>query len=183
VGARVLVDEVYLDATYENTPRSSIHLGPEFVVTSSLTKVYGVSGLRCGWILAEAELARAMWRMNDVMAATLVHPGELLSVAVFERLDALRERFRWIVEVDRKVLTEFLDRTEGVRAVRTGWGTTSFLRLAGGDVDGFLAKLRAERETSAVPGRFFGAPECFRVGMGVNHEMFAEGLRRIEEVL
>jgi aspartate/methionine/tyrosine aminotransferase len=37
VGARVLVDEVYLDAVYENTPRSAIHLGPEFVVTNSLT--------------------------------------------------------------------------------------------------------------------------------------------------
>ena len=83
VGARVLVDEVYLDAVYENTPRTSFHLGAEFVVTSSLTKVYGVSGLRCGWILAEAELARAMWRMNDLFAATPVHPGELLSVAVF----------------------------------------------------------------------------------------------------
>jgi aspartate/methionine/tyrosine aminotransferase len=112
-----------------------------------------------------------------------VHPGELLSVAVFERLAALRERFRRIVEVDRKVLAEFLDRTERVRAVRTEWGTTSFLRLASGDVEGFLAKLLAERETSAVPGRFFGAPECFRVGMGVNHEMFVEGLRRIEEAL
>ena len=52
VGALVLVDEVYLDAVYEDTPRTSFHLGPEFVVTSSLTKVYGVSGLRCGWILA-----------------------------------------------------------------------------------------------------------------------------------
>src|SRR5712675_1810454 len=40
VGALVLVDEVYLDAVYENTPRTSFHLGPEFVVTSSLTKVY-----------------------------------------------------------------------------------------------------------------------------------------------
>jgi aspartate/methionine/tyrosine aminotransferase len=183
VGARVLVDEVYLDAVYENTPRTSFHLGPQFVVTSSLTKVYGVSGLRCGWILAEPELARAIWRMNDVMAATPVHPGQLLSVAVFERLDTLRRRFRRIVELDRKVLTEFLDRVEHVSAVRTEWGTTSFLRLAGGDADGFLAKLRAERETSAVPGRFFGAPDCFRVGMGVDHEMFAEGLRRIEEAL
>ena len=52
VGALVLVDEVYLDAVYQRTPRTSFHLGPEFVVTSSLTKVYGVSGLRCGWILA-----------------------------------------------------------------------------------------------------------------------------------
>jgi aspartate/methionine/tyrosine aminotransferase len=183
VGARVLVDEVYLDAVYENTPRTSFHLGAEFVVTSSLTKVYGVSGLRCGWILAEAELARAMWRMNDLLAATPVHPGELLSVAVFEKLDAMRERFRRIVEADRKVLAGFLDRTQGVSAVRTEWGTTSFLRLASGDADGFLARLRTERETSAVPGRFFGTPECFRVGMGVNHEMFAEGLRRIEESL
>ena len=113
VGARVLVDEVYLDAVYENTPRTSFHLGPEFVVTSSLTKVYGVSGLRCGWILAEPDLARAMWRMNDLFAATPVHPGELLSVAVFEKLDAVRERFRRIVEADRKVLAEFLDRTHG----------------------------------------------------------------------
>jgi len=48
VGAFVLVDEVYLDAVYEETPRTSFHLGPEFIVTSSLTKVYGVSGLRCG---------------------------------------------------------------------------------------------------------------------------------------
>src|SRR4029450_6356736 len=45
IGALVLVDEVYLDAVYEETPRTSFHLGPEFIVTSSLTKVYGVSGL------------------------------------------------------------------------------------------------------------------------------------------
>ena len=183
VGARVLVDEVYLDAVYENTPRTSFHLGAEFVVTSSLTKVYGVSGLRCGWILAEAGMARAMWRMNDLFAATPVHPGELLSAAVFGQLDAVRERFRRIVEADRKVLAEFLDRTQAVSAVPTKWGTTAFLRLARAEANEFLAKLRVERDTSAVPGRFFGAPECFRVGMGVNHEMFAEGLRRIEQAL
>src|SRR5437660_4997682 len=55
IGALVLVDEVYLDAVYQRTPRTSFHLGPEFVVTSSLTKVYGVSGLRCGWILARPD--------------------------------------------------------------------------------------------------------------------------------
>ncbi|MCU1232637.1 MAG: aminotransferase [Candidatus Solibacter sp.] len=183
VGARVLVDEVYLDAVYENTPRTSFHLGPEFVVTSSLTKVYGVSGLRCGWILAAPDLARAMWRMNDVMAATPVHPGELLSVVVFEQWERVRDRFRRIVIADRAVLNAFLDRAPNVSAARTEWGTTCFLRLAAGDADAFLACLRSERETSAVPGRFFGMPQCFRIGMGVNSEMFAEGLRRIEESL
>jgi aspartate/methionine/tyrosine aminotransferase len=183
VGATVLVDEVYLDAVYEDTPRTSFHLGPEFVVTSSLTKMYGVSGLRCGWILTRPDLARAMWRMNDVMAATPVHPGELLSVAVFQNLEKLRDRFRRLVTADRHELALFLDRTPQVSAARTGWGTTCFLRMANGDADGFLERLRAERETSAVPGRFFGMPECFRIGMGVNSAMFAEGLRRLEEAL
>jgi len=182
-GARVLVDEVYLDAVYENTPRTSLHLGPEFVVTSSLTKVYGVSGLRCGWILAEPDLARAMWRLNDCMAATPVYPGELLSVAAFAQLDKVRERYRTLVQADRLILNAFLDRTDKVHAVRTPWGTTSFMRVAGGDADAFLARLRSEWETSAVPGRFFENSACFRIGMGVNSEMFAEGLRRLERAL
>ena len=75
VGAHVLVDEVYLDAVYENTPRTSYQLGPEFIVTNSLTKVYGLSGLRCGWILAQPDLARAMWRLNDLFGVDPRAPG------------------------------------------------------------------------------------------------------------
>lgn len=179
VGARVLVDEVYLNAVYEDTPRTSYHLGPEFLATSSLTKVYGVSGLRCGWILARPDLARAMWRLNDLFASTPVHPGELLSVAVFEHLEQVRERARTVVEADRVLLHEFLERETAVTAPRTKFGTTSFLRLRNGDAGQFLTRLRAEYETSAVPGRFFGMPGHFRIGMGVNTKMFGEGLRRI----
>src|SRR5881392_1382592 len=108
IGALVLVDEVYLDAVYEDTPRTSFHLGPEFVVTSSLTKIYGISGLRCGWILARPDLAWKMQRLNDLYSATSVYPGELLGVAAFQHLDLLRERARRIVEADRKLLRDFL---------------------------------------------------------------------------
>ena len=183
VGALVLVDEVYLDAVYQNTPRSSFHLGPEFVATSSLTKIYGMSGLRCGWILAPPELARRIRLLNDVFGATPVHPGELLSVAAFEHLDILRDRARRIVETDRAALAEFLGAETGVSVPPTEWGTTSFVRLRTGGADEFLARLRAGFETSAVPGRFFGMPDHFRIGMGVNSEMFREGLRRLSAAL
>jgi len=179
VGALVLVDEVYLDAVYEGTPRTAFHLGPEFLVTNSLTKVYGLSGLRCGWILARPDLVRRMQSLNNIYGATPAHPPELLSVAAFEQLDAIRERARRIVEADRAVLREFLARQTAVSAPEREWGTTRFLRLRNGDADGFLARLRSEHETSAVPGRFFEMPDHFRIGMGVNTEMFAEGLRRV----
>jgi aspartate/methionine/tyrosine aminotransferase len=180
VGARVLVDEVYLDAVYEDTPRSSIHLGTEFVVTNSLTKVYGLSGIRCGWILAEPDLARAMWRLNDLFASNNAHPAELLAVAAFEHLPQIGNRARKVVDADRLLLGEFLDRQEEFTAQRTDWGTTSLLRRKQGDTEGFLARLRTEQETSAVPGHFFEMPEHFRIGLGVDTEMFREGLRRLE---
>jgi aspartate/methionine/tyrosine aminotransferase len=183
VDALVLVDEVYLDAVYENTPRTSFHLGREFVVTSSLTKVYGVSGLRCGWILAQPDLAWKMRRLNDLYAATPVYPGELLSVAAFKHLNLLRERARRIVEADRNVLRGFLAQQSGVSAVQTDWGTTSFVKLRDGNADAFLERLRSELDTSAVPGRFFEMPDHFRIGMGVNTEMFTEGLNRIGRAL
>src|SRR5438067_6732804 len=186
VGAFVLVDEVYLDAVYEDTPRTSFHLGPEFVVTSSLTKVYGVSGLRCGWILARPELAWKMRRLDDLYSATPVYPAELLSVIAFQHLNLLREKARRIVDADRKLLRDFLVQQSALSAVWTDWGTTSFVHLSRtrrSNVDFFLERLHAEFETSAVPGRFFEMPDYFRIGMGVNTEMFAEGLSRISRAL
>ncbi len=81
------------------------------------------------------------------------------------------------------LLSEFLARQEGVSTPRTNFGTTAVLRLKNGDVEDFLARLRAEYETSAVPGRFFGLPNHFRIGMGVDTEMFREGLQRIGRAL
>jgi aspartate/methionine/tyrosine aminotransferase len=186
VGALVLVDEVYLDAVYEDTPRTSFHLGPEFVVTSSLTKVYGVSGLRCGWILAQPDLAWKMRRLNDLYSTTPVFPGELLSVDTFKHLNLLRERARRVVEADRKLLRDFLKQQSSISAVWTEWGTTSFMRLSrdrGSNVNVFLERLRSKFDTAAVPGRFFEMPDHFRIGMGVDTEMFAEGLSRIGRAL
>jgi aspartate/methionine/tyrosine aminotransferase len=183
VGALVLVDEVYLDAVYERTPRTSFRLGPEFVVTSSLTKVYGVSGLRCGWILARPDLAWKMRRLNDLYSATAVFPGQLLAVAAFKHLNLLRERARRIVEADRKLLRNFLAQQSTISAAWTDWGTTSFMQLPDGNADTFLERLRSEFDTSAVPGRFFEMHDHFRIGMGVNTEMFAEGLSRIGRAL
>ena len=77
-GARVLVDEVYLEALFGQPAPSAFHLGNEFVTTTSLTKAYGLSGLRCGWILAEPELAKKMWRLNDLFGNIPAHPAERL---------------------------------------------------------------------------------------------------------
>lgn len=183
IGAHVLVDEVYLDAVYEKTPRTSFRLGRNFIVTSSLTKVYGASGVRCGWILAQPHHVQAMWRLNDLYGVVPAHAANQISVMLFEHLDAIREKWRKVVTADRAALADFMREHPELTAPATDWGTTAFVRLSGRDTPAFIQRLRDEFETSVVPGRFFGAPDHFRIGMGVNSEMFQEGLRRIGQAL
>jgi len=178
-GAHVLVDEVYLDAIYDKTPATAALLGREFVVTNSLTKLYGLSGLRCGWILAEPRLAWSMRRLNDLFGVIAAHPAELLSLAAFRHLHVIRERARRVLGADGAALREFLLCESAVAAPQTDYGTTAFLKLVRGDADSFFDRLRTSYETTVVPGQFFEMPSHFRIGMGVNSEMFREGLRRI----
>ena len=183
-GARVLVDEVYLDMAFERTPPSSFHLDPEsFVVTSSLTKAYGLSGLRCGWILAEPELARRIWRINDVFGATPVHAAELLSVIALDNLPKIAVRAKSLLGTNRALLNRFFDSCAELDVVRPQFGTVAFPRLRSGDVDRLFNRLRDKYEASVVPGSFFSAPRHFRIGVGGETEMTREALDRLGRTL
>jgi histidinol-phosphate/aromatic aminotransferase/cobyric acid decarboxylase-like protein len=100
-----------------------------FIATSSLTKVYGLSGLRCGWILAAPDLARRMWLLNDLFAATGAHPAERLSVAAFDHLEQFRERARALLTANRQLLDAFLDSRRDIECFRPP-RSRSFLQIA-----------------------------------------------------
>jgi aspartate/methionine/tyrosine aminotransferase len=183
-GARVLVDEVYLEMVFNRAPRSSFLLDPKtFVVTSSLTKVYGLSGLRCGWILAAPELARRMWRMRDLMDASISHVTERMSVVALDHLEQFAQRARHILQVNRGLLDAFLDSRKDLQAVRPEFGTIVFPQLLQGDADGFCNLLREKFDTTVVPGRFFEMPRHFRLGIGGDSKMLEEGLERLGAAL
>jgi aspartate/methionine/tyrosine aminotransferase len=183
-GARVLVDEVYLDMVFDQTPPSSFHLDPKtFVVTSSLTKAYGLSGLRCGWILAEPELARRIWRIHDVYGATPVHAAELLAVIALDNLPAITARARTLLDTNRALLNNFLDSCPELEVVRPQFGTVAFPRLRSGAVEDLFNRLRDNYEASLVPGSFFSASRHFRIGVGGDSEMTREALSRLSYAL
>jgi aspartate/methionine/tyrosine aminotransferase len=183
VNARVLVDEVYIETLFENPPRSAFHLGPEFVVTNSLTKTFGLSGLRCGWIFAEPDLAWRMWLLNDIFAATPVHAGERLSVLALNQIERIARKAKALLDVNRRLVNDFLDSREDLGVVRPQFGTVVFPRLHRGSADQLCQLLREKYETSVVPGRFFELPEHFRIGMGGDTEVLQTGLARLGAAL
>jgi aspartate/methionine/tyrosine aminotransferase len=182
-GARVLVDEVYLETFYGHRPRPALHLGEHFLVTSSLTKAFGLSGIRCGWVLASPELTHRMWRINDLYAATPVHPAELIGVVAFDNLGHVAARAQKILEANRTALAKFLDGRRDLDVFCPEHGTIVFPRLRRGSVEEFIVLLRENYETTVVPGKFFDTPQHFRVGIGGEPEMTRIGLERLGAAL
>lgn len=183
-GIHVLLDEVYRDSLFEEAPPSAARLGQAFVATNSLTKSYGLSGLRCGWILGEAALAERMRRVNDLMAATGPMPTEVMARIALGRLEALTARSRSILEPNRRRIADFLeahrDRLECVVPSRS---MTVFPRLRGPRSGDDLLERLSWQETSIVPGRFFEEPRHFRIGFGIRTADLEEGLRHLSEAL
>ena len=183
VGARVLVDEVYLEAIFDRPRRSAFHLGPNFVVTSSLTKAYGLSGIRCGWVLAAPELVRRMWQIVDFTYGSPVHPAECMAVVALDHLDQIRDRASGLLAANRSLVNDFLRLHPDMVCDSSQLGTTIFPRLRKGSAEKFVALLRDRFETSVVPGEFFEQPQHFRVGFCGLTETVRGGLERMDAAL
>ncbi|MGC2109818.1 MAG: aminotransferase class I/II-fold pyridoxal phosphate-dependent enzyme [Candidatus Korobacteraceae bacterium] len=182
-GARVLVDEVYLEAMYEQRPRTALHLGEHFLVTSSLTKAFGLSGLRCGWVLAASELAQRMWHINDLYGVNAAFPADLLSVIALDHLDLVTARAKGLLQTNRPALESFLRSRDDLEYLLPEFGTIAFPRLKSGSVDELDRLLRQKYETSTVPGSYFDMRQHFRVGIGGDPEMTHTAFERLGAAL
>jgi hypothetical protein len=166
--AYVMVDEVYREMLFAAQPKTAFHIDSKrFLITSSLTKAYGLSGLRCGWILAPAELTDRIWRIHDVHAATYPFMTEYLSLRALEKLPEVANRMKSVLDENRSVLRNFLAERDDLEFFWPEYGTVVFPRLKHGNVTDLCALLRSEFETSVVPGEFFELPDHFRIGIGL----------------
>ncbi|MGB7284938.1 MAG: pyridoxal phosphate-dependent aminotransferase [Candidatus Acidiferrum sp.] len=190
-GVHILVDEVYLEMLFEKSAPFCFPIGQSlgapddnpFIVTSSLTKVYGLSGLRCGWVLAAPALAKRIWLLNDLFGAVAAHPAERMSVMAFDHLELFRERARRLLDANRALIDSFLDSRTDLECFRPPAGTVVFPRLRHGEPDAFFRLLRDKYETTVVPGMFFEMPRHFRIGMGGDTASLRAGLERLSAAL
>ncbi len=177
LGPRVLIDEVYLDAAPGQA--SAALLGDAFICTASLTKVYGLSGLRCGWILASPALTERFWRLNELFSVAQAHSTERLSLIALERLDEVASGTPALLARNRALANAFLQNRDELEVAPMVHNVTCFPRLKHGDVDALNARLRAHHDAAIVPGRFFGLADHFRLGVGMETDLLEAGLERL----
>jgi len=184
VGAQLLVDEVYLECLFRARPQSCVHAGANVLTTNSLTKAYGLDGLRAGWILGPKALVQRARLVNDFMTNNGVAPGEWMTLAAFRHHRAIDDRAHRILDGNLARVRRFLERETRLNAVVPDGGNVIFPRLPGRlDGDRFARRLRERYSTTVVPGRFFEAPRHIRVGFGCRPALLEKGLANISRTL
>lgn len=184
VGATLLIDEVYRGTEHDGVERPSL-FEPDggTVVLGSLSKAYGMPGLRLGWTLAGPELTQALWRRHEYAAISAAGP----SMAIAEQVLApgLRERLlartRGLIGQGLDTLRAWLDDDgAALRWTPPEAAAFAFLQLpAGIDGDRWVSEVRDRSSVLLAPGSAFGHPEFVRLTYALDPDRLAGALARI----
>ena len=186
-GAWTLVDEIYQGAELDGTSTPSMWGRHEHVVvTNSLSKAYGLPGLRIGWILSSPETVQACWSQHDY---TTIAPGALNDLLAQRALEPGRrarilERTRELLTGNLEIALNWVNTHDQLRTIKPRAG--AFLMLAyENDINSIelAERLRAEKSLLLVPGDHFGMDGWVRVGFGEDTDMLKRGLDRLDEFL
>ena len=186
VGAHVLVDEVYLDgaclaAGIPETSRSAAQIDGPIVVTSSLTKSYGLAGLRSGWAIAPAETAERMRRARDVVDNAGSGPADRLAALAWSIRPSLAARTRSILSGNIARARAFFSAHPQFELPEPPSCSVVFARIKGEDDSApFVQAMLDDFGVAVAPGYFFEAPACFRLSLAGRPELLAAGLDRMD---
>ncbi len=179
--AYLLCDEVYRLLAEDPLPPVA-SLGPRGLSTASLSKSYGLAGLRFGWLVGNEALLETAWNWKDYTTISPSIFGQHVAKQALEKEDDILAENRDLVADHRDRVQEFLERHD------LEWydpvGVNGFVTVPGSFETGKeFCRAVLEEGVVLAPGEFFGHPERFRIGFGLPTEELEEGLSRIERVL
>jgi aspartate/methionine/tyrosine aminotransferase len=187
-GTWILADEVYLGAEIDRPrTRSFWGMSERVIVTSGLSKAYGIPGIRIGWIVAPPALVAECWSQHDYLT---IGPNKLsdrlAQIAVEPRnREQCYARTRAILQRNLPVAREWVASFGG----RLTWrepqaGAIALLKYDAATPSLAIAeRVRVNQSTLIVPGVHVGLEGHLRVWLGGREEFLREGLRRIGEEL
>ena len=175
--------EVYGEYLPNDRRVHAFALAPNTISIGSLTKAYGLGGLRIGWMILGEGLAGERARLMDMAYLAYVDPPTPSLQAARIALEHLPRLLQPLLRVERESRPHWehwLRTTEGISATVPSHGIIAFPRIDGVDDTVTLGRyLQDEHQVDTVPGEYFGAPGYLRVACGVPEATLREGLERL----
>ena len=185
-GAWILSDEVYRGAerSAEESPSFSGR-GARIVVTGGLSKVYGLPGLRVGWIVGPRERIDAAVEIKDYTTIAPATLSEALAEIALERRKQLLERARFLINERWPLLEDWASgHSRVLHWTPPAAGAICFFSYQYPiDSMALVDRLIREYSTMIVPGIQFRAERHLRIGFGMTSRVLHSGLSAIDRLL
>ncbi len=183
-GAWLLADEVYRGAERERDETPSFFGRYDKVLAQgSMSKAYGLPGLRVGWTVGPAQAVTDMWRRHEYTTiATTMLSNHLTATALSPKVrPQILARTRMLLKGGYGMLAEWLSEQDGVfTGTPPDAAAITFLKydlpIASTD---WMEQLRDERSVLIVPGDHFGLERHIRLSFAVPGAQLLDGLERI----
>ncbi len=183
VGGVLVCCEVYLEFEAAQRREYAFQVAPNAVSISSLTKAYGLGGLRSGWIVLGEALVGERESLLDLAYLTYGdQPTHTLraGLAALPRLPELRVAIDRARRDTRPLLLRWLASTPGVSSTEPALGLTAFPRIEGvADTSALADFLVKHWDVGVVPGEFFGRPGHVRIGSSEEPALLQAALDRL----
>lgn len=187
-GTWIISDEIYRGAELDSVETASVWgRYDRVVITSGLSKAYGLPGLRIGWAVSSPDLIADLWGIHDY---TTIAPGavnDLMARMALEpaRRERILARTRGIIVTNYGIVRRWLERREpALWHAAPDAGAIAFVRYAHriGSTE-LVERLRDERSVLVVPGDHFEMDGFLRIGFGGDPVALKRALDLIGEVL
>lgn len=187
-GCWLLADEVYRGSERDGVETESFWgAHPRAVCVNSLSKAYGLCGLRIGWVAAAEPLADALWRRHEYAVISAALPSVFLAERALEpeKRRALLARQRELVRDGAALYGRWLDEHSTLIGAQPSPATAlSFPRYTAELPSEQVAEaIRAKASVLVVPGSMMGCDGHFRLTVGFEEAFLGEALDRIAGVL
>jgi aspartate/methionine/tyrosine aminotransferase len=187
-GTWVLSDEVYRGAELDGEETPTMWGRYErAIVTSGLSKAYGLPGLRIGWVVGPPSIVESFWSYHDY---TTISPGALsdrLARAALEPATRRRllDRTRAILRANLPLLEQWLHaHAPGFDWIAPEAGAIVYVRYNYRlNSTELVTRLREQHSVLIVPGDHFGMDGYLRIGYGEPPDYVLAGLARLHDLL
>jgi len=186
--AWLLADEIYRGAEVDGrTTPTFWGRYDKVIVTSGLSKAFGLPGLRLGWAVAPPDLIERLWIHHDYTTLTPAMLSDRLAAAAMEpsRRERILDRTRGIIRRNLPLLEEWAgSHPDTFDYVKPAAGAIACVGydLPVGSTE-LVDRIRVEQSALVVPGEQFGMGKYLRIGFGSDPEHLVKGLERISETL
>ena len=187
----VISDEIYNELIFEGDLGLSLMQKYSFddyqnlVIVNGISKSFGLTGIRIGWVIAGNEVANGMTKIQGQTSSCASVLSQKVAMEVMADKEKITEALRESMDINRKIIIDYFDKKEKISLASPKGAFYAFPDISAytDDVAQFAEKLLDDKFVATVPGSAFGMEGYLRMSYSCPKEELEEALLRFDDFI